>query len=87
MGREINDEKEFSEQIDRLLTGQEVDVGEEAGEDFRTAIQFAQKLNGLGDEPSTAFKDQLRRRLLLNLAEKEAAAEAKNGTTQHQQGN
>ena len=77
MGREINDDKEFSEQIDRLLAGQEVEVGEDVSEDFRTAIQFANKLKRLGDQPSPVFKDQLRRRLLLEMAEKEATAEAK----------
>ena len=75
MSREINEEKEFSENIDRLLAGQEVEVGEDVSEDFRTAIQFAQKLEELRDESSPVFKDQLRRRLLLKLAEKEAAAE------------
>jgi len=75
MGREINEEKEFSENIDRILAGQKVEVGEDVSEDFRAAIQFAQKLEELRDEPLPVFKDQLRRRLLLKLAEKEAAAE------------
>ncbi len=77
MGREINEEKEFSENIDRLLADQEVEVGEDVSEDLKTAIQFAQKLEELRDESSPAFKDQLRRRLLLELAEEEAAAERK----------
>ena len=75
MDRKINEEKEFSESIDRILAGQEVRVGENASEDFRAAIQFAQKLERLRDEPLPAFKDRLRRQLLLKLAEKEAVAQ------------
>ena len=75
MGRGINEEKEFSENIDRLLAGRDIEAGEDVSEDFRSAIQFAQKLEELRDESLPAFKDQLRRRLLLKLAEKEAAAE------------
>ena len=75
MARETNEDKEFSENIDRLLAGQEFEAGEDVTEDYRTVIQFAQKLSGLRDEPSTAFKDQLRRRLLLKMAEQEAEAE------------
>ena len=74
MGREINEEKEFSEKIDRILAGQKVEAGEDVSEDFRAAIQFAQKLEELRDEPLPVFKEQLKRRLLLKLAEKEAAA-------------
>jgi len=68
MAREINEDREFSENIDRLLAGQEIEVGEDVSKDFRTAIQFAQKLEGLRDQSSPAFKDQLRRRLLVKLA-------------------
>ena len=41
MAREINEEKEFSENVDRLLAGQEVEAGEDMSEDYRTAIHFA----------------------------------------------
>lgn len=75
MGREINEEREFSEKIDLILAGQKVEVGEDVSEDFKAAIQFAQKLEELRDEPLPVFKEQLKRRLLLKLAEKEAAAE------------
>ena len=75
MGREINEEKEFSEKIDRILAGQKVEAGEDVSEDFRATIQFAQKLEELRDKPLPVFKEQLKRRLLLKLAEKEAAAE------------
>ena len=75
MPRKTNEEREFSENIDRLLAGQEVEVGEDVTEDLRTAIQFAQKMKDLGAKPSPAFKDQLGRRLSLKLAQQVAAAE------------
>ncbi len=72
MSRETNEEKDFSEDIDRVLAGQEVKAGEDVSDDYSTALQFAQKLKGLGDAPSPVFKNQLRRRLLLKLAGHEA---------------
>ncbi len=63
MGKEANEEKEFSKNLDRLLTGEEVTGGEDVSQDYRTAINFAQKLIELRDEPSSRFKDQLKQRL------------------------
>ena len=74
MGKEANEEKEFSKNLDRLLTGEEVTGGEDVSQDYRTAINFAQKLIELRDEPSSRFKDQLKQRLLLQLTRQEVEA-------------
>jgi hypothetical protein len=81
MGREINEEQEFAENIDRLLAGHDVEAGEDVGEDYRTALQFAQKLKGLRDEPSPVFKNQLGRRLLSKIAEQEAERQREKKTS------
>ena len=77
MTGEINEDREFSENVDRLLEGEEVEVAEDATEDYRTAIQFAQKLREHVEEPSPAFKDGLRSRLLTGMAEAERRREDK----------
>jgi hypothetical protein len=77
MGKETKEEREFSENIERLLAGEEVKAGEDMGEEYRTAINFAQKLIELRDEPSPHFKDRLKRQLLSKLAEQEAEATRK----------
>jgi hypothetical protein len=72
MSDEIGEEREFSEKIDRLLAGEEVQAGEDASEDYRTTINFAQKLTSLRSDPSPHFKGQLRKRLLSKLADQQA---------------
>ncbi len=74
MSKETNEEKEFAKNLDRLLTGEEVTGGEDVSQDYRTAINFAQKLIELRDEPSSRFKDQLKQRLLLQLTRQEVEA-------------
>ena len=77
MGKGTNEEREFSENIDSLLAGEEVEVGEDVSEDYRTAINFAQKLTKLRAEPSPVFKAQLKERLLSKLVEQEVEAARK----------
>lgn len=77
MGKETGDEKQFSEKIDRLLAGEEVETGEDMNEDYRTAINFARKLVESRIDPSPEFKDQLKQRLLLELTRQEVAAPQK----------
>jgi len=76
MGREVDMEKEFSENIDRILAGQEVKVGAGMDDDCRMALDFAQKLIRLRAAPSPSFKAQLKERLLLKLSEEETKAPA-----------
>lgn len=71
MGREVDMEKEFSENIDRILAGQEVKVSADIDDDCRTALDLAQKLIRLRAVPSPSFKAQLQERLLSRLSEEE----------------
>ena len=71
MSKETNEEKEFSEKVDRLLAGEEIETGKDISEDYRSAINFAQKLTESRADPSPHFKDQLKQRLLLKLTQQE----------------
>ncbi len=77
MGKESNEEKRFSEDVERLLAGQEVEGGKDADKDYQTAINFAKKLAGFRADPSPSFRAQLKKRLLLKLAQQEAEARQK----------
>ena len=77
MGRQRDEEKKFSESLDRWLAGKEVESGEDMSEDYQTAINFAQKLTEFRAEPSSEFKAQLKQRLLLELTRQEVAAREK----------
>ena len=74
MGREDNIEKNYTEYLDRLLAGEEVVTGEDVDEDLREILDFARKMMSLGNEPSPAFRAELKRKLLRKLAEEEATA-------------
>lgn len=74
MPRRKREEQEFLENIERLIAGEEVSIGEGADEDLRTTIEFSRKLSDLHTGPSVEFKDRLKSRLLLKLTEQEVAA-------------
>lgn len=71
------EEKEFLENLDRLLAGEEVTAAEDMSEDCRTAIEFSKKLIECRAHPSPSFKAKLKQRLLQKLAEQEAEAHQK----------
>jgi hypothetical protein len=74
MGKELDKEKNFIENVDHLLNGEEIEAVENMGEDYYSAINFAQKLNELRADPSPEFKEQLKQRLLTQLTQQEAEA-------------
>lgn len=74
MGKRPSEDRKFTENIDRLLAGEEPEGAEHMGEDFRTAINLAQKLTELRADPSAHFKDQLKQRLLSQLTRQEIEA-------------
>lgn len=76
MGRKDVD-KEFSEDIDRVLAGEEVKLGTEASDDYRAAVDFAQRLIRLRPTPPAFFEAKLRERLLQRLSEQETKAPAR----------
>lgn len=77
MGKEVNDEKEFLENLDRLLAGEEIKADQVASDDCRSAIDFAKKIVECSIEPSPAFKKRLKGRLLQKLVEQEAEVHQK----------
>jgi hypothetical protein len=74
VGKRTEEERRFSENIDRLLAGEKARIGEDMDEEQRTAIDLARKLIEFRDTPSPHFKDHLKRQLLLKLAEQEGVA-------------
>ncbi len=74
MPRRKREEQEFLENIERLIAGEEVSIGEDADEDLRTTIEFSRRLSDLHAGPSVEFKDQLKSRLLLKLTAQEVIA-------------
>jgi hypothetical protein len=77
MARKRDEEREFIENIERLLAGEDVAVGKEMSEEYRTAFDFARKLTESRADPSPVFKQQLKDRLLLKLTEREVEARQK----------
>jgi hypothetical protein len=75
MDREIREEREFSENVDRLLAGKEIEAGDVTGEDFRKAMSFSRKLVELRKEPLPQFKAQLKKQLLARLDEQQTEQE------------
>lgn len=68
-------ERQFAEDIDRLLRGEEP-LSIETDADYAEALQFAQRLMSLREEPDEEFAGQLRHRLVVELAERDAKQEA-----------
>ncbi len=66
-------ERNFSRDIDRMLAGKKVKIDKPIDEDYRDNINFAEKIIEYRGEPSPPFQERLKKRLLLQLSEKEAA--------------
>jgi hypothetical protein len=77
MDKKTNNEKEFGNDVDRLLAGKQFKAGGISGEDYEKTVKFAGMMLESRVEPSPAFKENLRRRLLLKLAEQEMETERK----------
>jgi len=73
MKKDKSTEKQFLEYLDRLLAGEEITVGEEVSDDLRSALEHARKMLAFREEPSAAFRADLRDRLLRQIAEKQTA--------------
>ncbi len=72
MGREYEEERLFSENVDRLLAGEEMKTGTEMENDLLTALDFARKITDLRTAPSPRFQAYLKARLLQKMTEREA---------------
>src|SRR4030042_3801301 len=72
-------EKQFIENLDRLLAGEEISLGDDVSDEVRSPLDLASKMLAYRDEPSADFRANLRDRLLQKLAQEEEAAPAKGG--------
>jgi hypothetical protein len=73
MKKDKSTEKLFLEYLDRLLAGEEISLGDEVSDDLRSALEHARKMLAFREEPSAAFRADLRDRLLRQIAQKQAA--------------
>jgi len=74
MKKDRSTEKQFLEYLDKLLAGEEISLGDEVSDDLRSALEHARKMLAFREEPSPAFRADLRDKLLRQIAEKQAAA-------------
>jgi len=74
MGEDIRKEKEFSREIDSLLSGKGVRKEAVEDEDYGTALDFAGKIMECRVDPTDKFKNRLKGQLLGELARQEAEA-------------
>lgn len=74
-------EREFAQDIDRVLAGKEAIIDEATDENYRSNIDFAKKIIECRGEPSSSFQEGLKKRLLAKLAEKETAQQRSETTS------
>lgn len=67
MGRMDKEEKQFSEDIDRLLDGEEVSLDDSLSEEYKSVHELSNRLLQSQVEPSKDFKLKLKNRLLQKL--------------------
>lgn len=79
MGSEREIEKQFSENLDRLLAGEELKPDQIADEEMRSALEFARKMAELRATPTESYQARLKACLLQKLEEQEAKAQEKRG--------
>jgi len=73
MKKDKSTEKQFLEYLDKLLAGEEISLGDEVSDDLRSALEHARKMLAFREEPSAAFRAELRDKLLRQIAQKQAA--------------
>ena len=78
MGKKSNFDKEFSQAIDRMLAGEKIEPYAGMPDDYREAIDFAQKLISLKATPHPSFKAELKDSLLSKLSEMEQERAGRN---------
>ncbi|MFC2036195.1 hypothetical protein ACFLUJ_08790, partial [Chloroflexota bacterium] len=77
MSRETEEERSFSEDVDRLLAGEDIKLDENTSEEYQRSVNFARKLTELSLHPSPQYREQLKQRLLLELTKQEAESQQK----------
>ena len=71
MGEKKRKESDFAEHLDDVLAGKEAGTGDVMDEEYRANIDFSSKVIECRGEPSAAFQEGLKRRLLSKLAEED----------------
>lgn len=69
-------EKEFLNNLERILTGEEIELSPAMTEDCRTALDFAREMIRLRVAPSPVFQERLKDKLLHKLDKQKTAAPA-----------
>jgi hypothetical protein len=72
VGREFEMERRFSEDLDRILAGDEITLDDKPHNDDRADLEFARKMIEHRVNPSPSFEARLREKLLSRLEENEA---------------
>ncbi len=79
MGREQDRERRFSEDLDRILAGEDVQTDDTTDKELIDTLDFARKMSELRAVPSMQYTSRLKARLLQKLEEKEAQAKQRQG--------
>jgi hypothetical protein len=79
MSREKEQEKKFTEYLDRLLAGGEIPDDPDMDGELRATLDFARKVAGLRRDPSAGYQARLRAEMLRKLEERARKAEEKKG--------
>ncbi len=75
MGRERDIAKKFTENLDRILAGEEIKADPAMDAELRAALDFARKMAALRTAPSAPYQARLKAALLQKLDEQEALAQ------------
>ncbi len=70
--------REFLENLDKVLKGREEEVTGQMDDDTRSALDFAQKMASLRETPSGEFAENLKAQLIHQLSEQRKKDSAKN---------
>ena len=73
MSSESDNQKEFLENLDRILAGEKIETDKITDKDLSSTLEFVQKMAALHVAPSPEFKSQLKARLLNKLVAEEEA--------------
>ena len=71
MGKADNNDKQLSDDLDELITGEQPEAEDKSLEDLDENLKFAKRMADSRVDPSPDFKDGLRKRLLSKMVEQE----------------
>lgn len=77
MGKANNNGRQLSDDLDKVISGEQSEVTDESLEDLDKTLKFAKRMVDSRIDPSPAFRDNLRKRLLSKMIEQEMETERK----------